>query len=248
MQWSQIDYLNLTDGSLYVFDASTNTTTLGARTTNTMRTCATMSSLDDSRLLLCGGSNLFTTPIQSACEWYNATDGLWTPAPPMPAVLYAHAQCTAGSKVVVFGGMNTGGPPMSAATHVYDRATNAWTTKAPMPVAMSYTACATLDTTLVMVCGGQTWDGSSVASASACHVYDVAGNAWTASATAIVNARSMHRMVWHAGRLYLLGGGNWGAPTPVEVWNATTNVWTDTGIILGLPNWQPNRFAAVSIE
>lgn len=175
--------------------------------------------LVNGKVLAAGGSGF------TASDLYDPATGRWSITGDLvPARSQFAGVLLPNGKVFVAGGRNqtsgmTDFPPLASA-EFYDPATGSWSAAPDMPVARSDFDMAVQTNGYVVVTGGTTTGGNSLAAYDLLHgadggVPDVGNVAWT-SGPPINQARTHHRMVPLGDLAMLAGGFNYDAAAPEQ--------------------------------
>jgi hypothetical protein len=165
------------------------------------------------------GTKLFS--VTSVLLSFDTTSGTWATHQAPPVDLSSSAAAEGLGKMYVFNGTSV---------HVYDPALDSWTASASPPGHGSRAAAATIDSKIHLVGGIYT----------ATHtLYDPATgqHSQLAAIPAPQGYKAHHSAVAYAGKLWVVAGGNWDAPT-AEVWmyDPATDAWTPKPPISGALN------------
>jgi N-acetylneuraminic acid mutarotase len=175
---------------------------------------------------LVGGQLTGGTKATAANESYDPATDTWTSRAPMPTARYGNAAAVYANKLYVFGGANTSGTLKTVES--YNPGTNTWSTETPMPTALKYLAAAELNGILYVVGGTNTGNVQQ----SALYAYDPVAKTWTSRAAMPAagayptGARNKLTLTTANGSLWAIGGVG-GQGTHVQLYNPTTNAWTE---------------------
>ena len=183
-------------------------------------------SLQNGKLLLCGGRNTAGTFL-SATYLYNHADDAYTAVASMNTARSNHALVVLDDGRVMAIGGHPSGSLSTTSTEIYDPATDTWTAKAALPSAIQYHSAAASNG-YVYVWGGRS-STNATDSVSTIYAYSVERNSWETlvsfpiafSAAAYdrfddgvyINAGGYNPTDGVSARVYITGGDGSGTPT-----------------------------------
>lgn len=190
-----------TPGVTALFDAATNAWTPGPPQL-TARKEATVTRLDDGRVLVAGGVSgpaQYGTAGLATTELYEPRTGVWTAGPPMAQARFNHNAVRLGNgKVLVAGGVSRTSVSTSGTldtAELFDSVTNTWTSTGSMTDRRSLATITRLADGRALIVGGvvDTGYGASVELAL-CELYDPRTGRWSPSGSS-ATTRATHQTV-----------------------------------------------------
>ena len=216
-------------------------------TMSTSRTLHTAVTLNDGRVLLCGGVNT-NSVIQSSCEIYNPTTNTFSPTGSMSSARMLHAACRlADGRVMVAGGASALDLVNLTVTalnsvEIYNPATGTWSGANPIGGTRIAPALSLLPNNQVMVSGGVQvgyFFGLPISANSVSTVqrWNPATGTWTSGPNMPFETAFHHgnQVTLNDGRILVTGGldvvdllsvQTAGPVNGAAVYDATTNSWT----------------------
>jgi len=220
-----------------LFDPASNTWSAVASMAVRRDSSASVTLLNDGRVLVVGGGNTCGGNLSSV-ELYDPVANTWTTKAPTSVLRRGHIAAlipggTSGKLLVA------GGSDSPTTGEVYDPATNTWTgTSATVTAGLwGYTNATTLPDGRVLAAGGY---AASVGPLSSAQIYDPSTNAWTAAAP-LAGKRHRHASVLVGGKVLVLGGADATPLSTAELYDPATNTWSS------LPNMSTARLAPAAI-
>ena len=190
---------------------------------NTARELSTATLLNNSKVLVAGGSAQSGYPTTT--ELYDFASGTWSLTGSLGTGRFAHtATLLSSGKVLVAGG--TGQASYLASAELYDPATGLWSATGSLNVARSGATATLLANGKVLVNGGGASASTALASAE---LYDPATGLWTATGSMTAARRDFSSTLLANGKVLAIGGYG---PTyyqpfaSTETYDPATGIWS----------------------
>jgi hypothetical protein len=186
--------------------------------------------LQDGKILVCGGNDAFSTTYTS-CEIYDPTADTWTPTAGSYPELYGPTALVLLNNGKVLSAFN-----YSAGAVLFDPVTRTWSaTGAPVSVQNSAHLVRLTDGRVLMT-GGYANNAGTYSTLATAQTYDPTSGTWAATGSLGI-ARYLHFTVLLEDGKVLAGGGvtgsttsSWGPPVAsAEIFDSATGVWSATG-------------------
>jgi len=193
----------------------------------TPRAGATAVTLQDGRVLVVGGSQLYGSPSAlNTGEVYKLVGNSWTPVlgtMSSERTQFPAAVLLPSGKVLIAGGSDSAGDAVTTAD-LYDPGTNSFSPTGSMGTARSYAAATLLSNGKVLVVGGADASGAATGTGD---VYDPATGHWTATANAMTDLRVVESAnALPNGKVLIAGGQSTGGPSTTastDLYDPATN-------------------------
>lgn len=150
--------------------------------------------LNDGRILLAGGYSFSGGNTAIADIFDPVTESITQVASMQTGRSYHTATLLSDGRVLVTGGFNPAEGFQMSLCEIYDPVADTWTNTSPMTFTRDYHAAVLLDENRVLVTGGRFFNATLFQGHTACEIYDVTADTWTAAAP-LPEGQSYHQML-----------------------------------------------------
>lgn len=195
-----------------------------------------MAKLQDGRVLVTGGRNLWTNSIPlTSTELYNPSTGSWTVTGSLNTgrMWFGNVVTLSNGKVLIAGGTDSSGQGDYSTAELYDPALGTWTYTGSMNRARRNATLTLLNDGRVLVTAGSNGPPDGNRFLASAEIYDPGTGIWTYTGS-LNTAREGHTAIRLAdGRVLIAGGeGPWYvANNTAELYNPSTGTWSMAGTL-----------------
>jgi len=189
--------------------------------------------LPDGRVILMGGQDLTTSPLDTV-NIYDSASNSWLPnaAPMNRSRVYASAVVLPDGRALIVGGIDSL-RAMSATAEIYDPATNTWTLTASMPRGFAAGSAVALNDGRVLVLGGINPDDDSTTT-DATMLFDPSSGTWALGPPLLTSRFLQNATLLPDGKVLVSGGlevGSSGSSVAAaaELFDPASHSWSAAG-------------------